>query len=124
MFVNTLYAVGYGAWVRYLYDIRWTPVSSPGRFMRWSAQGIALCSYSIYLTHTTFDPAIRNHVLGSVHRGLAKSLVVLSCTFVLGVVFYFLVERPTIISRDRFLKRSPKPAVDSRQPIALPQEGV
>ena len=81
--------------------------------------GVALCSYSVYLTHTTFDPVIRNNLLGAWHRSAAKSLVVLSATFLLGVVFYFLVERPTIISRDRYLKGRTREKVDVRQPVSV-----
>lgn len=103
MLVNTIYAIGYAAWVRYLFDMRWDPVTSVGKRVRSATVGLALCSYSIYLTHTTFDPVIRNNILGAWQRSVGKSLVVLSLTLLLGVIFYFMIERPTILSRDRYL---------------------
>lgn len=102
----TLYflcAVGYAAWVRYLYDLRWDPVGRIGKAAKMAVVGVALCSYSVYLTHAILDPILRNHIFGAWHRGMAKSLTVLSINFMLGVAFYFLVERPTILSRDRYL---------------------
>lgn len=122
MFVNTIYAVGYAAWVRYLYDMRWMPVTSVGKLLRSATVGVALCSYSVYLTHTTFDPVIRNNILGAWHRSAAKSLVVLSLTFLFGVLFYFLVERPTIISRDRYLKGRTRAKVDVRHPMSVSEQ--
>jgi len=118
MFVCTFYAIGYGAWLLCLYGISWTPTGTAGELLRRSVQGVALCSYSVYLTHTTFDVAIRGHLLAAMHRGPLKSAVVLSSTFLLGVIFYFLVERPTILSRDHFLhgrrtaQLEPQPVVE------------
>ena len=109
----TIYAVGYAAWVRYLYDLKWDPAGVLGRTSKLAAHGVAICSYSVYLTHTTVDRLIRNPLdAHGVQRGIAKSLFVLSATFLAGVIFYFLVERPTILSRDRFLKRRPRPIVE------------
>ena len=113
MVVNTFYALGYAAWVRCLYDLRWPARTMPSRLGRWLATGIALCSYSVYLTHTIFDPWIRNGVLGSMHRGVGKTVLVLASTFLLGIIFYFLIERPTIISRDRLLKQRRKESIGS-----------
>jgi peptidoglycan/LPS O-acetylase OafA/YrhL len=121
LLVNTLYAVGYGAWVRYFYDFEWSPVFAAGKLARKAVQGIALCSYSVYLTHTIFDPAIRGHVLAGMHSGVGKSLLVLSSTFLLGVAFYFLVERPTIITRDIYLKGRKSSAVDPGRAVLLSQ---
>jgi peptidoglycan/LPS O-acetylase OafA/YrhL len=121
LLLNTLYAVGYGAWVRYFYDLKWSPVFAAGRLARKGVQGIALCSYSVYLTHTTFDPAIRGHVLAGMHRGVGKSILVLSSTFLLGVGFYFLVERPTILTRDIYLKGRKSSVVDPRRAVLLSQ---
>jgi peptidoglycan/LPS O-acetylase OafA/YrhL len=121
LLLNTLYAVGYGAWVRYFYDLEWSPVFAAGRLARKGVQGIALCSYSVYLTHTTFDPAIRGHVLAGMHRGVGKSFLALSSTFLLGVGFYFLVERPTILTRDIYLKGRKSSVVDPGRAVLLSQ---
>ncbi|MGA7313216.1 MAG: acyltransferase [Silvibacterium sp.] len=119
IFLFTIFAVGFGAWVRYLYDLKWDPVSMPGRLAKASAHGIALCSYSVYLTHTTVDPIIRTHLVQSLHRGVVKSFIVLWCTFLLGIIFYFVVERPTIISRNRYLKGKRRPFVDARPAVEV-----
>jgi peptidoglycan/LPS O-acetylase OafA/YrhL len=91
----------------------------PGRLAKASAHGIALCSYSVYLTHTTVDPIIRTHLVQSLHRGVVKSFIVLWCTFLLGIIFYFVVERPTIISRNRYLKGKRRPFVDARPAVEV-----
>jgi peptidoglycan/LPS O-acetylase OafA/YrhL len=48
-------------------------------------------------------------------RGPVKSTTILASTLALSVVFYFLIERPTISLRDRVLNRSnaaqPAPAL-------------
>jgi peptidoglycan/LPS O-acetylase OafA/YrhL len=106
LFLFMLYALGYAAWLRYIYDFRWEPVSRAGMLVRWCVTGTALCSYSIYLTHTTFDPWLRAMLEPMLTRGAFRSAVVLVATWTVGVMFYFLVERPTIISRDRYLKRA------------------
>jgi peptidoglycan/LPS O-acetylase OafA/YrhL len=119
MFVNTLYAIGYGAWLVWLYGFEWVPTSASGRLLRRGVQGVALCSYSVYLTHTTFDPAIRHHVLGTMNRGPLKSVIVLSSTFLFGIIFYFLVERPTIVSRDYFLQHRNVARIESQPVVEL-----
>jgi hypothetical protein len=48
-----------------------------------------------------------------------RSLIVLSAIWLVGVMFYFLIERPTIITRDRYLKKITTPAIG----VPLPQEG-
>jgi peptidoglycan/LPS O-acetylase OafA/YrhL len=115
MLMNSLYALGYAAWVRWLYDLKWLPVMLAAKLTKSALVFTAVCSYSVYLTHTIFDPWIRSSIPW--HRGVGKSLVVLTLTFALGVVFYFLVERPTIISRNLYLKRAPK----QRKPLLEPQ---
>ena len=119
LLINTLYALGFAAWLRHLYELKWNPVTHVGRLTRWCVSGTALCSYSIYLTHTTFDPWLRMRLTPLLTRGGIRSLIVLSATWSVGVIFYFLIERPTIITRDRYLKKAAMP--DTRFP--LPQEG-
>jgi peptidoglycan/LPS O-acetylase OafA/YrhL len=106
--VNTLYAVGYGASVRYFYELQWSPAFAVGKYARKAIQGVALCSYS-------------GHLLGSMHRGLGKSVLVLSSTFLLGVGFYFLIERPTILSRDLYLRPRREPSADTANLVLLSQ---
>ncbi|SNS98808.1 Peptidoglycan/LPS O-acetylase OafA/YrhL, contains acyltransferase and SGNH-hydrolase domains [Granulicella rosea] len=103
VFVFTLLAVGYAAWLRVLYDLRWTPAGALGRFAYKAIQGLALCAYSIYLTHTTFDQPIRMALGEHMARGAARTGLILAATLGIGVVFYFLVERTSIQTRDRML---------------------
>jgi peptidoglycan/LPS O-acetylase OafA/YrhL len=104
LFLCGAWALGYLPWLVYAYGIEWHPATKAGRLLHWAITGTALCSYSVYLTHTIFDPAIRSGILGSWHRSVGKSLIVLTFTFLGGVIFYFLVERPSIVTRDRYLK--------------------
>lgn len=104
LFLFTIYAIGFAAWVRYLCDMEWAPVSQAGRLIRSAVVGTALCSYSVYLTHTIFDPLIRKVLFGGWERGAGKSVIVLALTCLGGVIFYFVIERPTILSRDAFLR--------------------
>jgi len=101
--VFLLYAVGYAAWLRLLYDVRWTPDSSLGKGIKETVHGIALASYSIYLVHTLLFTDVRLLIDGW-PRGVVKSGTILACTLVGSGVFYFAVERPTILLRDRLLR--------------------
>jgi len=101
--VFLLYAVGYAAWLRLLYDVRWEPVSSPAKLVKATVHGIALASYSIYLMHTLLFTDVRL-LVDAWPRGAVKSGTILACAVVGSVVFYFAVERPTILLRDRVLK--------------------
>ncbi len=92
------------AWLRLFIDISWSPVSFTGRLIEKTIRAIALASYSIYLLHVLFMSDL--HVLLSHwHRGPVRSLFILSVSLALCGVFYFLVERPSIITRDRCLAR-------------------
>jgi peptidoglycan/LPS O-acetylase OafA/YrhL len=102
--VFLLYAVGYAAWLRLLYDVRWNPVGGPARLLKSTVHGIALASYSIYLVHTLLFTDVRM-LIDDWPRGVAKSATILACTLVVSVAFYFAVERPTIVLRDRLLRR-------------------
>ena len=98
-----LYAVGYAAWLRLLYDVRWSPASLAGKGVKATVHGIALASYSIYLVHTLLFTDVRLLIDGW-PRGVVKTGTILACTLVGSAAFYFAVERPTILLRDRVLR--------------------
>ena len=102
--VFLLYAVGYMAWVRLLYDLRWEPSLAPARLLKNGVHGLALASYSIYLLHTLLFTDIRVLIDGW-PRGPMKSATILLSTLAVSVLFYFAVERPVIALRDRVLDR-------------------
>ena len=95
----TLYAIGYGAWVRVLYGAREWRGSTIGAVVARVVRAVALCSYSLYLTHTDISIWARSH-LTELHRGPVRSLIVFGAEFAAGAVFYFLLERPSIRIRD------------------------
>ncbi len=97
---DTLLGIGFFAWLRLAYDLQWQPSKISAQLVRRGIQGLALCSYSVYLTHTTADVLVRSW-LADLHRGAIRSSLVLSLTFLTGVVFYFVFERPAIMIRDR-----------------------
>jgi peptidoglycan/LPS O-acetylase OafA/YrhL len=97
---DTLFGIGFAAWLRCAYDFHWQPVQLSARTIRRAVQGLALCSYSIYLTHTTIDVLVRSW-LTDWHRGVGKTGLVMLVTFAVGVLFYFLFERSAILMRDR-----------------------
>lgn len=103
--VFLLYAVGYAAWLRLLYDVRWSPETSIGKMAKTAVHGIALASYSIYLVHTLLFTDVRLLIDGW-PRGFAKTATILASTLVGSAIFYFAVERPTILLRDRLLRHS------------------
>jgi peptidoglycan/LPS O-acetylase OafA/YrhL len=101
--VFLLYAVGYSAWLRLLYDVRWAPASRLGHGLKETVHGIALASYSIYLVHTLIFTDVRVLVDGW-PRGAVKSGTILACALGASALFYLAVERPTILLRDRVLR--------------------
>jgi peptidoglycan/LPS O-acetylase OafA/YrhL len=101
--VFLLYAVGYAAWLRLLYDVRWSPSGAAAKLVKATVHGIALASYSIYLVHTLLFTDVRALIDGW-PRGVLKSGTILTCAMIGSVAFYFAVERPTIVLRDRVLK--------------------
>jgi peptidoglycan/LPS O-acetylase OafA/YrhL len=103
--VFLIYAVGYAAWLRLLFDLRWSPTWFAPRLVKSAARGLALASYSIYLVHVLLFTDIRVLIDGWA-RGPVKSTAILASALALSVVFYFLIERPTISLRDRVLNRS------------------
>ena len=95
----TLYALAYGAWVRVLFDVGDWRKSAVGAIAQISIRGLALCSYSLYLTHTNIAISTRSYIV-QVHRGPAKTLFVLAVEVIGGTAFYFACERPAIAVRD------------------------
>jgi peptidoglycan/LPS O-acetylase OafA/YrhL len=99
----TFEALAFAALVRFLYDFQWQPQRWAGQIIQRSIRGLALCSYSIYLTHLALLTLFGSlgfimalpHVLGTLARFVG--------TLLLGAAFYLLVERPAIVTRDRFL---------------------
>jgi peptidoglycan/LPS O-acetylase OafA/YrhL len=113
MFVFTVLALGYAAWLRVLYDLKWDPRSLVGRCVQHAVRGLALCSYSIYLTHTTLFEPLREWT-GAWPRGMLRTSAVLAGALFGGIVFYLLIERTAILTRDRFLRsnQSQNPRVE------------
>jgi peptidoglycan/LPS O-acetylase OafA/YrhL len=103
--VFLLYAIGYAAWLRLLYDLRWTPTSAPARLLKASIHGLALASYSIYLIHTLVFTDVRA-MIDAWPRGPVKSITILASALIASIVFYYAVERPTIQLRDRLLHQT------------------
>ena len=95
-------AIGFASWLRLAYEISWNPASVAGRLVQKIVRGIALASYSIYLLHTVGMSDL-HILLHSWHRGAARSLFILSTTLVVCIVFYFIFERTSIRTRDRYL---------------------
>jgi peptidoglycan/LPS O-acetylase OafA/YrhL len=103
--VFLLYAIGYAAWLRLLYDVRFEPATLPGRLLRRTISGLALASYSIYLVHTLLFTDIRV-LIGDWGRGPLKTGTILLGSLLCSIAFYFAIERPTILLRDRLLART------------------
>jgi len=95
-------ALGFAGWLRLAYDMHWEPQSWLGQLTEKAVRGLALISYSTYLVHTLilFD---LHASLESWPRGVLKSTFILTVTLAVCIVFYFLVEKPSIVTRDRFL---------------------
>jgi peptidoglycan/LPS O-acetylase OafA/YrhL len=111
------WAIGFAGWTRLFYDVRWNPATAVGNLVKNAIHGLALCSYSVYLLHTLFFTDIRA-ALVRWPRGPAKSMTVFIGSFLVCIVFYFLVERPTIQIRDRYLKGK------GQMPDVLPPGGA
>jgi len=108
LFVFTFLAVGYAAWVRVLYDLKPAIETVAGKLVHRVVEGLALCSYSIYLTHTIFAEPLRG-MTENWPRGVLRSSAVLGGELFFGVIFYFLVERVAIQLRDRILAKQRDP---------------
>ena len=103
--VFLLYALGYSAWLRLAYDLRWTPTQPIARLLKRTIAGLALASYSIYLLHTLLFTDIRV-LLTNMPRGPLKTTLILAATLALSTLFYYAIERPTITLRDRILRKA------------------
>jgi peptidoglycan/LPS O-acetylase OafA/YrhL len=110
---SAIKAIGFAALLRVTYELRWNPVTQPGRWMKSAIRGTAITSYSIYLMHTLFTESVLRYTL-SWPRSPAKSALIVFCMVLPCLPFYFLFEKPSIVSRDRFLKRKVRP-----QPVAV-----
>jgi peptidoglycan/LPS O-acetylase OafA/YrhL len=97
-------AIGCAALLRVTYDLSWEPHTWIGRSVAYGVRWTALASYSIYLVHTLFNTAALDYV-GAWPRGAAKTGIILILMALPCLPFYYLVERPSIASRDRYLKR-------------------
>lgn len=105
--VFTIYALGYGALVCLLHGMSWSPQGAPARALRWSVQGLALMAYSLYLTHTIVGPLLRDFAVAELHfeRGVLRTGFVLVGVLLSGAAWFLLVERPSILVRNRLLHR-------------------
>lgn len=112
---DELIPLGFAACVCSLGDFGWKPATWFGRGVRWSVQLIALTSYSIYLVHTTVDPVLRGFATEVLHlqRGAARSLFVIAGVLVIGELFAYLIERPTILLRNRVMRHAPEQTLPS-----------
>jgi peptidoglycan/LPS O-acetylase OafA/YrhL len=102
-FVYLAYALGFAGCLRLAYDLTLRD-DRGGRFFGQVIHAVALCSYSLYLTHATIFEFTRLF-MQSWPRGVIKSSVDLGAAAVVGVAFYFFFERPAIVTRDRFEAR-------------------
>jgi peptidoglycan/LPS O-acetylase OafA/YrhL len=112
-------ALGFAAWLQLAYTFSWQPLTFVGRLVERSVRGLALISYSVYLLHVLVLTDL--HVLlNNWTRGVAKTSFILSATLMVSTVFYFLIERTSIITRDRFLHRSDLLPNPVPEPVAVP----
>lgn len=111
VWVFTLLAIGYAAWVRVMLDFQWSPVHQIGRLALSGVHALAISSYSIYLTHSLLFAVLREQV-DHWPRGVLKTGYILSGSLLAAGVFYFLFERTTLLLRDRYLRREPQSVDD------------
>ena len=96
------------------YAGRPTPLYFAGRMTERIIRGTALASYSIYLVHVLIMADLHT-LLSGWPRGAAKSAFILSVTLVVCIMFYFAVEKPSIVTRDMFLQRKKRLAAKAPQ---------
>lgn len=110
-----LLAISFAACVCCLKDFGWSPGTRSGRAVRWAVQLIALSAYSLYLVHTIVDPVFRGvaaNVL-HMHRGATRTLFVFAGILVVGELFAYFIERPTILWRNRLMHHAPEQTLPS-----------
>ncbi len=106
VWVFTLLAVGYAAWLRIALSWQWQPGGAATRCLVRVVQAAAVSSYSIYLTHSLSFAVFRT-LVDSWPRGAAKTGFILGSSLAVAWLFYLLVEQTTLVLRDRFVHRSP-----------------
>jgi len=111
---SSVVAVGFAGWLRVAYGFIWNPVNFAGRMTERIIRGTALASYSIYLVHVLIMADLHT-LLSGWPRGAAKSAFILSVTLVVCIMFYFAVEKPSIVTRDMFLQRKKRMAAKAPQ---------
>jgi peptidoglycan/LPS O-acetylase OafA/YrhL len=119
VWVFTLLAIGYTAWVRVLLDVRWSPERWWERLAITGVQTMAISSYSIYLVHSLAFAVIRE-MIDHWPRGILKTGCILSGALVAAGLFYFLFERTTLMLRERYLRREPSRVDDLVSPRLSP----
>ena len=97
-----LIAIGFAGCLRLAIDIQWNPTSWIGLKSRQLVSWVAITSYSVYLLHTLVLSDL-HIVLVAWPHGVARTLFMVTLTLSLCIVFYLLVERPSIWMRGRFL---------------------
>ena len=114
---GTLYAVAYMACLRMLYDMQWQPQKQFSCTLKRAVTGLALAAYSTYLCHYFGFQILRSHVLKAMPRGAEKSFITLAGSFCFCVLFYFAIERPSILTRDRFIANSRQRQAAQNEPV-------
>jgi peptidoglycan/LPS O-acetylase OafA/YrhL len=103
-----LKAIACAALLRVAYGIHWQPVTKTGQWLAASVRATSISSYSVYLVHTLLNAAALQYTL-TWHRGSAKSAFIILGMLLPCIPFYFLFEKPSIVTRDRFMKRITSP---------------
>ncbi len=101
-------AIGFAALLRIAFDLQWNPVTSLGQAAKTLVRATAITSYSIYLMHTLLMYTAGRYVL-LWHKSPQKTLFMIVAMALPCLPFYFLFEKPSIVSRDRFMKRKARP---------------
>ena len=102
--VFTFLAIGYAAWLRTMIDLKWAPTHYVGRTTQAVIYALAISSYSIYLTHS-LSFAVMRDLVDHWPRGGIKTGFILGSSLVVSGVFYYLVERTSLLIRDRVMRR-------------------
>lgn len=113
--LDNFLAFSFAACVCSLKDFGWSPVTGFGRVVRWVVQLIALSAYSLYLVHAIVDPVLRGIAANilHMHRGAARTLFVFAGILAIGELFAYVIERPTILLRNRLMHHAPEQTLPS-----------